>query len=47
MSRRLSAPRIPDLGAKAKDILALMEVIKKKVKSRTGIDLEPEIKIWG
>jgi UDP-N-acetylmuramate dehydrogenase len=34
-------------GAKAADILALMELARQKVKDLTGIDLEPEIKILG
>jgi UDP-N-acetylmuramate dehydrogenase len=34
-------------GAKAVDILALMDLARKKVKEETGIDLEPEIKILG
>jgi len=32
--------------AKAKDVLALMRLIKKVVKYKFGIELEPEIKIW-
>jgi UDP-N-acetylmuramate dehydrogenase len=34
-------------GAKAADILALMELARKKVKEETGINLEPEIKMLG
>lgn len=33
-------------GAKAKDVLQLMEVIKERVKEKFGIDLEPEIAIY-
>ncbi len=45
---RVHANFILNLGkAKAKDVLALMEVIKKEVKEKTGINLEPEIEIWG
>lgn len=32
--------------AKAGDVLKLMNIVKKKVKKRFGIILEPEIKIW-
>jgi UDP-N-acetylmuramate dehydrogenase len=34
-------------GAKACDVLALMELARKKVKEETGIDLQPEIKVVG
>jgi UDP-N-acetylmuramate dehydrogenase len=34
-------------GAKAADILALMELARKKVKEEAGIELEPEIKMLG
>lgn len=34
-------------GARAADILTLMEVARQEVKSRTGIDLEPEIRVVG
>jgi UDP-N-acetylmuramate dehydrogenase len=34
-------------GAKAKDILSLMELVRKTVLKETGIKLEPEIKIAG
>ncbi len=34
-------------GAKAKDILTLMELAKEKVKKETGIELEPELRIVG
>ena len=34
-------------GAKAEDILALMDLIRKKVREETGIELEPEIKVVG
>ncbi|MCM8801218.1 MAG: UDP-N-acetylmuramate dehydrogenase [Candidatus Omnitrophica bacterium] len=38
---------IVNLGrAKAKDVLGLMHLIRRKVKKRFKIDLEPEIKIW-
>lgn len=33
-------------GAKTKDILGLMELIKKQVKKKFNINLEPEVKIW-
>lgn len=33
-------------GAKTKDILGLMELIKKQVKNKFNINLEPEVKIW-
>lgn len=32
--------------AKAKDVLGLMDLIKKKVKNKFNLKLEPEIKIW-
>jgi UDP-N-acetylmuramate dehydrogenase len=32
--------------ASARDVLALMDLAKKKVKARFGITLKPEIKIW-
>lgn len=34
-------------GAKAADILALMDLAQKKVKDQMGIELEPEIKVIG
>lgn len=34
-------------GARAEDILALMDLAREKVKKDTGIELEPEIKILG
>jgi UDP-N-acetylmuramate dehydrogenase len=34
-------------GARAEDVLALMEMAKEKVKAETGIDLEPEIMVVG
>ncbi len=34
-------------GARAKDILALLSLVQKKVKRETGIDLEPEIRVVG
>ncbi|MDD5730193.1 MAG: UDP-N-acetylmuramate dehydrogenase [Candidatus Omnitrophica bacterium] len=33
-------------GAKSRDILKLMELIKKEVKNKFNITLKPEIKIW-
>jgi len=33
-------------NAKSQDVLSLMDLIQKKVKSRFKINLEPEIKIW-
>lgn len=33
-------------GAKAKDVLGLMKLIKGKVKNKFNIALEPEIRIW-
>lgn len=33
--------------AKATDVLKLVSLVKKQVKKKSGIDLEPEIKIWG
>lgn len=33
-------------GAKARDVLQLMEIIKEKVKEKFGIELEPEIAIY-
>lgn len=45
---KVHANFILNLGrAKAEDVLTLMEVIKERVKERTGISLEPEIEIWG
>ena len=32
-------------GASAADILALMDLVRKRVKEQTGIDLEPEIRV--
>ncbi|MBW1919880.1 MAG: UDP-N-acetylmuramate dehydrogenase [Deltaproteobacteria bacterium] len=34
-------------GAKASDIIALMELAREQVKQQTGIELEPEIKLVG
>lgn len=34
-------------GARAEDILNLMEMARKKVREQTGVDLEPEIKVVG
>ncbi len=34
-------------GATARDFIALMELVKRKVKEKTGIELEPELKIAG
>ena len=34
-------------GARAADILALMDLAQKKVKERMGIELEPEIRVIG
>lgn len=34
-------------GAKACDVLALMELARKKVREETGVDLQPEIKVVG
>jgi len=33
-------------GAKALDVLGLMRLIKRNVKNKFNIDLQPEIKIW-
>jgi len=34
-------------GAKAADILALMDLVQREVKEQTGVELEPEIRIVG
>jgi UDP-N-acetylmuramate dehydrogenase len=34
-------------GARAADVLALMEMAKEKVRAETGIELEPEIRVVG
>jgi UDP-N-acetylmuramate dehydrogenase len=34
-------------GARAEDVLALMEMAKEKVRAETGIELEPEIRVVG
>jgi UDP-N-acetylmuramate dehydrogenase len=34
-------------GARAEDILALMELTREKVKEETGIELEPELRVVG
>ena len=34
-------------GAKAKDVLDLLNLARETVKKETGIELEPEIKIVG
>ena len=34
-------------GARAEDILSLMDLARKKVREQTGIDLEPEIRVVG
>jgi UDP-N-acetylmuramate dehydrogenase len=34
-------------GAKAEDILSLMNMARQRVREQTGIDLEPEIKVVG
>lgn len=45
---KVHANFILNLGkAKAEDVLTLVKVIKEEVKRKTGIDLEPEIEIWG
>jgi UDP-N-acetylmuramate dehydrogenase len=47
ISRRHGNVIINTGGAKAEDILALMNLARERVKSRTGIELETEIKIIG
>ncbi len=32
-------------GARADDILALMDLARERVKEKTGIELEPEIRV--
>ena len=45
---KVHANFILNLGkTKAEDVLTLMKIIKEEVKKKTGIDLEPEIEIWG
>ena len=45
---KIHANFILNLGkAKAEDVLTLVKAIKEEVKRKTGIDLEPEIEIWG
>ncbi len=45
---KVHANFILNLGkAKAEDVLTLVKAIKEEVKRKTGIDLEPEIEIWG
>jgi UDP-N-acetylmuramate dehydrogenase len=34
-------------GAKAEDVLRLMEMAKEKVREAKGIELQPEIKVVG
>jgi len=34
-------------GASADDVLALMELARKRVREQTGIELEPEIRVVG
>jgi UDP-N-acetylmuramate dehydrogenase len=34
-------------GAKARDVIALMEMARRKVKADTGVDLEPEMRVVG
>ncbi len=34
-------------GARAEDVLALMEMAKEKVREKTGVELEPEIRVVG
>ncbi len=34
-------------GARAEDVVALMEMAKEKVREKTGIELEPEIRVVG
>lgn len=34
-------------GGSAADFVALMTEVKRRVKQRQGIDLEPEVKLWG
>jgi UDP-N-acetylmuramate dehydrogenase len=34
-------------GARARDVLALMEMARRKVKAETGVDLEPEMRVVG
>ncbi len=34
-------------GARAEDILALMDLARERVKEDVGIELEPEIKVVG
>ena len=36
---------INEKGAKANDVLRLMDIIKKRVKSEFGVELAPEIEI--
>jgi UDP-N-acetylmuramate dehydrogenase len=37
---------INDRGAKAKDVLRLMGIVKREVKNKFNLNLKPEIKIW-
>ncbi|MDD5108072.1 MAG: UDP-N-acetylmuramate dehydrogenase [Candidatus Omnitrophica bacterium] len=46
VSRRHANFILNSNNAKSSDVLALMALIKSKVKSRFKINLEPEIKIW-
>jgi UDP-N-acetylmuramate dehydrogenase len=34
-------------GAKAADVLALIELLRERVRRETGVDLELELKLWG
>jgi UDP-N-acetylmuramate dehydrogenase len=33
-------------GTTARDVLRLMDLLKSKVRERTGIEMEPEIVVW-
>ena len=34
-------------GATAKDVLALIDLVKEKVLAYSGVELEPEVRLWG
>jgi UDP-N-acetylmuramate dehydrogenase len=37
---------VNDAGAKAKDVLDLLDLVRERVESEAGVDLELEVKVW-
>ena len=51
MGGALISPRhanfvVNDAGAKARDVLDLLDLVHERVERETGVDLELEVKVW-